>query len=233
MKYFRNRWENCATWCVGEMVSDESSRRLWRRRARRHAVEAKARHLDDVSDGKAWHEAVTTLARELSRRLHDANPLPVMDVYSNLLLAALDGVDYVGLAERLLCEFFGEAGDEWTASGAAPDSRELMMFETFTVLRWATCDGDASARWREVARTCRDEARRRPAPDGVAPAAASLLAEALRDQLPEVLAGGTSEVRDALLDCALSRVDWWQLARELFRVYGLFDGASEAPGRDA
>lgn len=229
MKHFRNRWESCETWCVGEMVSNESSGRLWRRRARRHAVEAKARHLDEVSDGKAWHDAVTTLARELSQRLHDANPLPVMDVYSNLLLTALDGVDYVGIAERLLCEFFAGAGGE----GAAPDSRELMMFETFTVLRWATCDGDASARWREVARACRDEARRRPAPDGVAPAAASLLSEALRDQVPEVLAGGTSEVRDALFDCALSRVDWWQLARELFRVYGLFDEANEASGRDA
>jgi hypothetical protein len=93
-------------------------------------------------------------------------------------------------------------------------------------LEWIRSDDLARSRWNGAALACLDEARRNPPPEGARAAVTEMLAEALRDQVPGLVAGDPTDVRDALIECALSRVHWGQLARRLIRDYGLFDGGA-------
>src|ERR1700722_2071997 len=92
-------WPNFETWCVHEAVSNAENARYWRGVARWHASEAKARHAERETCREARHDAAIALAREISKGLYDEPPLPMNEVYANLLSAALDAVDYVAIAE--------------------------------------------------------------------------------------------------------------------------------------
>ena len=111
-------WANFETWCVDRaMTGDAENARYWRSVARWHASEAKARHPGCETCRAARHHARVRLAREISQGLYDNHPMPMSDLYADLLSAALDNVDYAAIAERLLDEFFEAA--EGT-SGRAP-----------------------------------------------------------------------------------------------------------------
>jgi hypothetical protein len=104
-------WANFETWCVNDrMTTDPENGRYWRAVARWHASEAKARHSGRETCRETRQDATLQLSREISRGLYEDHPLPFIDVYGDLLSAALDNVDYAAIAEGLLREFF-EEGD--------------------------------------------------------------------------------------------------------------------------
>jgi hypothetical protein len=232
MKSTYEGWLNYETWCVNDTVTGPQNGRYWRGVARWHASEAKARHAGRESRLEAIKDARLALARELSRHLYDDHPLPMGDVYFDLLSAALDSVDYVAIADRLLGEFF----DESTLSPDGPPERKGstggLTFETRTILRWIRTHDQARARWHEAARASLEEAMSRRVPDGEFAAASATLAELLRDELSGLVAGGEWGFRDQLFGCALSRVQWGRLARRLLREFGLSAAGPAAPGGD-
>jgi hypothetical protein len=117
-------WANFETWCVNDrMTTDPENGRYWRAVARWHASEAKARHPGRETCREARQDATLHLSREISRGLYEDHPLPYIDVYGDLLSAALDNVDYAAIAEGLLREFF-EEGDGTGGCGPGPATGE-------------------------------------------------------------------------------------------------------------
>jgi hypothetical protein len=233
MKSTYEGWLNFETWCVNDAVTGPENGRYWRGVARWHASEAKARHAAGrESRLVAIKDATLALARELSRHFYDDHPLPMGDVYFDLLSAALDSVDYVAIADRFLGEFF----DESMLSPDGPPERKGstggLSLETHTILGWIRSHDQARARWHEAAHASLEEARSRPVPDGEVAAASAILAEVLRDELSGLVAGGEWGVRNQLFDCALSRVQWGRLARRLLREFALLGAGPAAPGGD-
>lgn len=224
-------WPNFETWCVNRAANRPHDARYWRSVARWHASEAKALFGRRLTCREARHVARVALAGELSGHFYANRPPPLDDPYADLLSAALDAADYVAIADRFLGEFL----DDSEPQAEGPDGRDRptggLTFETFTVLEWIRFDGLARCHWNGAARDCLDEARRKPAPEGTRAAVTEMLAEALRDQVPGKVAGAPKDVRHTLIDCALARVHWGQLARRLIRDYGLFGANGPASER--
>jgi hypothetical protein len=185
----------------------------------------------DKKGFEARHAASVSLAQDISGHLHEDHPLPMSDVYSELLYSALDAVDYLAIARELLRGFFKDAAESSDKAEPA-DEFGPMCYETYTAFLWATADGQAAAHWFDTARSCHEEAQREPASKEGTAGAAYFFAQRLRNQLPGIITDGTSPVQSTLIDCALSRVNWQVLAAELLRVYGVGD-ADEVPSHPA
>ena len=105
-----------------------------------------------------------------------------------------------------------------------------LTFETHTILRWIRSHDQARARWHDAARASLEEARSRPVPVGEVAATSAILAEVLRDELSGLVASCEWGVRDQLIGCALSRVQWGRLARRLLREFALLGAGPAAAG---
>ena len=98
-------WSNYETWLVALWLDNErASYEYWRDHAashRQHAPECKT-----VESG-IWtiqEAAKYNLAEQLKEEVADASPLSESSLYSDLLAAALDEVDWYELADHLLAE---------------------------------------------------------------------------------------------------------------------------------
>lgn len=121
-----NGYKNYETWCVTLWLeNDQPTYEYWRQQARLQA--AGAPQAEQVQKGFWTTEqaAKFLLADQLQREFEETNPLEKADVWSDLLNAALDAVDWHEVAEQFLVDFIeaeaeptGEAVSE--AAPAAP-----------------------------------------------------------------------------------------------------------------
>lgn len=111
-------WTNFETECVNKRLTDLKNRRYWRAMARWHASEAKARHPGRETCREARQDARLHLSSEISLSLFKNHSLPFIDIYGDLLAAALNNVDYAAIAERLLDGFFEDGDGSW---GVGPE----------------------------------------------------------------------------------------------------------------
>lgn len=214
-------WADQVTWRASYRMHDFARLPFWRGLAESHAREAIDAHPGDPKGTEARQAAAASLAEDIRRRLIDECPMWEANVYCDLVLAALDAIDYQAIARQLLRGLFGE-GDFSRRMAPSDYNGGFMSCETYLLLLWATEDRQAADRWFETASSCARQAERMETlEDDGASAAAHRFAEALRDQLPRVVSDGTSLVQRGLIDCALSRVDWPSLARRLLAEYCL------------
>ena len=100
-----NGWTNYETWAIGLWIdNDQATYSYWRREAKRHARQAPE---DDLVKHCAWTAQASArynLAQQLKDELTEAAPDLGSSVYSDLLGAALDTVNWTELADNLLSE---------------------------------------------------------------------------------------------------------------------------------
>lgn len=94
---------NPETYIVKRWLTDESRAfRLWRLRTRRLLHTADARGQAEDSRDEVYRQAARSLASQLERSLWEAAPVGMADVFSDLMLCALDRVDWLELAGEFL-----------------------------------------------------------------------------------------------------------------------------------
>lgn len=100
-----NGWTNYETWAVSLWIdNDQATHVYWRQEAARQAQEAAT---GDMVRDAAWtapEAARFNLAEQLKDEITDASPLVEPSVYSDLLQAALDTVNWSEMAENLLTD---------------------------------------------------------------------------------------------------------------------------------
>ncbi len=101
-----NGWTNYETWAVSLWIDNDQATYLhWREETARHVRESD----DDEMVGKgiwtAREAARYKLAQQLRDEVTDAAPDLEASVYSDLLQAALDDVDWIEIAESRLDDF--------------------------------------------------------------------------------------------------------------------------------
>jgi len=98
-------WSNYETWCVSLWIdNEEASYKYWRAEARRHRLTAPSSA--NVRDG-IWTEVEAIrygLADQIRWEITENAPISEPIVYSDLLAAALQEVNWVEIAETLLAE---------------------------------------------------------------------------------------------------------------------------------
>src|SRR4051812_8317451 len=104
-----NGWTNYETWVVRLWLdNEEPSYRYWTEQARH------------------WHGregAACSLARQLQGELTEASPVTEPTVYSDLMNAALDEVNWLEIAESYLDEIEPDEGRETRVADARPARR--------------------------------------------------------------------------------------------------------------
>jgi len=98
-------WKNYETWCVSLWIDNEqTSYEYWREEARRHQGEAPtSRNVQDC----IWTASQAVrfgLADQLRDEITDAAPAADPSVYSDLLMAALQEVNWNEIAEAIVAE---------------------------------------------------------------------------------------------------------------------------------
>ena len=100
-----NGWTNYETWAVGLWIdNDQATYVYWREEATRHVRQAAE---DEMVKRGVWTvqaSAGNALAQQLKDELTEAVPDLGSSVYSDLLGAALDEVNWTELAESLLSD---------------------------------------------------------------------------------------------------------------------------------
>lgn len=101
-----NGWTNYETWAVSLWIdNDQATYHYWREETARHAREADS---DEMVAKGLWtnrEAARHNLARQLKDEISDAAPDLDASLYSDLLRAALDEVNWTEIAENLLTDF--------------------------------------------------------------------------------------------------------------------------------
>lgn len=101
-----NGYKNYETWCVTLWLeNDQATYEYWREQARRQAIEAP--QAEQVLKGywSSEQAAKFLLADQLKSEFEETNPLEKADVWSDLLNAALDAVDWHEVAGQFLTDF--------------------------------------------------------------------------------------------------------------------------------
>ena len=98
-----NGWTNYETWAVSLWINnDQGTQQYWQEEARRHVEQAAD---CDMVQNDVWtleDAARFNLAEQLKEEMADASPLTEPSVYSDLLQAALDTVDWKEIADELI-----------------------------------------------------------------------------------------------------------------------------------
>ena len=123
-----NGWINYETWAVNLWIdNDQGSHLYWREQA--------ARHFEDADESETPHESLwsqrsaarSTLAEQIQEEFEEASPLAdQVNVYSDLLTAALGEVDWHEIAEHLLDDIVGEDEEEQI------EEPDLIVIDTYT-----------------------------------------------------------------------------------------------------
>ena len=96
---------NFETFCVYSWLANErGTNRYWRRQARKQLK--RAPDSAQVKEG-TWTKAVAAkfnLADQLERELNEAAPIGMLDMYTELMMAGLDRVEWAELAETFLAD---------------------------------------------------------------------------------------------------------------------------------
>ena len=102
-----NGWSNYETWCVNLWLeNEEPSYRYWRDQARLYAAYAPDSSLVWNEDYSIRDAARRMLADQLKAKVTDQSPLGKPAVFSDLLQAALDEVDWDEIAQHWLADYF-------------------------------------------------------------------------------------------------------------------------------
>lgn len=100
-----NGWTNYETWAIGLWIdNDQATYLYWREEATRHVRQAAE---DEMVERGLWtvqEAARHNLAQQLKHELTEAAPNLGSSIYSDLLGAALDEVNWTELAENLLSD---------------------------------------------------------------------------------------------------------------------------------
>ena len=98
-----NGWTNYETWAVALWLdNDAATHNYWREEAARHVQEAADCEMVQKDVWTAADAARFNLAEQLNDEMTDASPLEDPSVYSDLLQAALDEVDWKEIAENMI-----------------------------------------------------------------------------------------------------------------------------------
>ena len=101
-----NGWTNYETWAVGLWIdNDQGTYFYWRDEAASHAREADNDEMVRKGIWTTQEAARYNLARQLKDEIIEAAPDIEASVYSDLLQAAFDTVNWTEIAENLLIDF--------------------------------------------------------------------------------------------------------------------------------
>lgn len=120
-----NGWTNYETWCLTLWLeNDEVSYNYWREQAQRQVSEAP--YADQVKKGywTAPQAAKFLLADQLKLEFEQKNPLDKADVWSDLLNAALDAVDWHEVADQFLTDFLIPETETMVSDSPSPNDGE-------------------------------------------------------------------------------------------------------------
>ena len=118
-----NGWTNYETWCVHLwLTNEEGSYRYWMEEARRHVAEAPDQMCARDWDYTIPKAASYTLSEQLAYELEHAEILKAASMYTDLLVAALESVEWREIAEAFVSEV--DVPKSETSADSEPDQKE-------------------------------------------------------------------------------------------------------------